>query len=673
MFRSAALTTTTILSSIALVLSGPVQAADDVDAGDLLNLSLEQLSNISVTSVSKRSEKASEAAAAIYVITQDDIRRSGMTSIPELLRMVPGLSVAQAGAHQWAITARGFSGHFSNKLLVLIDGRSVYTPLYSGVYWDAQDTMLEDIERIEVIRGPGATLWGANAVNGVINIITKRAEDTQGTLVAATVGNIENGLVRARHGMKIGEDDYLRAYAKYDDRDDTQTTTDRVGGDAWNKLQAGFRADMKGAERHKLTLQGDVYRSGLSGELSVPSLAAPPTITYKDREFVQGANIMARWDYNYAENNDVSAQFYVDNTQRDNLIFDDSRTTFDVELQHSLVPHERHELVYGAGYRLVTDEINGSTVFSLSKDDRSDNLFSAFLQDKIAIVPDSFFITLGSKFEHNDYTGFEYQPSGRFTWLVDDSQTLWGSVARAVRTPNRFSDDGALATVVTDVDPGPGVTLGYLGTIGNPNLDSETLMAYELGYRIEVDERLSFDFAGFYNDYDNIVLGQLGSTVTTVNFPGLGAVPYIAVTPQNFNEAKSYGFEASSKWQVFSNFDLSAAYSFLILKLDQGDPFGFEYTGKTPNHQFNVRTNWFITDNIEWNNAVYYVDSLKNPNIASYARYDTRISWKLSDSLELSLVGQNLLDPNHPEFVGYVYQNSVEVPRSVYGNITWKF
>lgn len=661
--------TSTALVSAGILFFGWAAYANEPDQSDLLDLSLEQLSNISVTSVSKRAEKASEAAAAIFVITQDDIRRSGHTSIPELLRMVPGLSVAQASAHQWTITSRGFGGQYSNKLLVLMDGRSVYTPLFSGVFWDAQDTLLEDIERIEVIRGPGATLWGANAVNGVINIITKKAKDTQGTLMALSVGDQEKGLARGRHGAKIGDNSYFRSYVKYDDRDETKTTSNTRGHDAWNKAQGGFRADMENSDKHSFTLQGDVYTIADSGKLTIPDISTV-TNTIFDREHARGGNIIGRWNIKMAKDEEASLQMYFDNVHRDNVIFDDTRNTFDIDFQHSFVPEKRHEVVWGGGYRLVSDDIIGSSVLVVTPQKRSDNLFSAFVQDKIALVEDKFFLTLGSKFENNDYTGFEYQPSARLSWIVDEKQTLWSSVSRAVRTPNRFSDDGSLAGTFYLL---PGPTPAFLGTVGNRNLDSEVLNAYEMGYRLQATDKLSFDAATFYNVYDKLVVGSLGSSAILVNFPGIGAIPYVPVTPMNLNEARSYGFELSSKWTVTNNFDLTAGYTFFNLKLDQGDPYGFEYAGKTPRHQFNVRSNWLLPNNVEWNNSAYFVDSLSRPNINQYLRFDTRLAWKPIESLELSIVGQNLFDPHHQEFSAYTFQGNSQIPRSIYGNIAWKF
>jgi iron complex outermembrane recepter protein len=671
MFRHAIINTSALVSLVVALASAPAYAADNgISTKELLNLSLEQLSNMEITSVSKRSEKATEAAAAIFVINQDDIRRSGATSIPDLLRMVPGIDVAQASAHQWAISSRGFNDHFANKLLVLIDGRSVYTPLFSGVYWDVQDTVLEDIERIEVIRGPGATLWGANAVNGVINIITKSAKNTQGGMAAFSAGNYENGLSRVRYGAKISENAHIRGYAKYDNRESTRTTTGADSNDPWNKSQAGFRADWQKGESHSYTFQGDVYRSGKDNTRYFPTLAGAPYITIaQEREVARGGNLLGRWNYRHSKDSDLTVQMYYDNAQRDTLAFSDTRQTFDFDFQHAWNPNARHEVVWGGGYRLVKDDIIGTFFLQMDPPSRSDNLFSAFVQDKIAIVPDKFFITLGSKFEHNDYTGFEYQPSGRFTWLINNRQTLWGSVARAVRTPNRFADDGRLL-LTTFPQGGPAV---YVATTGlGSDTESEELTAYEIGYRINPRDNLSFDLTAYYNSYHSMITNSLGAP-TVVNIPGFGATPVLPISPVNGNSGRTYGFEAAAKWDITQKWQTSAAYTFMDFKLDASDGLGFTFAGRAPEQQFNVRSSWQLPHNLEFSAAGYYVDELSGLAIPDYVRVDARLAWKPLENLEVSLVGQNLLDPHHPEFNGYVYQDNAQIPRSIYANVNVKF
>lgn len=657
--------------------STSAQAAINPD--ELLGLSLEQLSNVQVTSVSKRSENANEAAAAIYVISQDDIRRSGMTSIPEILRMVPGLNVAQSGSHQWAISSRGFNDQFANKLLVLIDGRSVYTPLYSGVYWDVQDTPLQDIERIEVIRGPGATLWGANAVNGVINIITKNAKDTQGGFVSESAGNLVNSLTTARYGAKIDDNAYARFYAKYDDYDELETMTETRSRDAWNKAQAGFRSDWKQGENNTYTLQGDMYRSGNSGTLALiqPSGAFLPTSI---GEVTRGGNMLGRWEHKFSKNSNVTLQMYYDNAQRESFIFDSRLQTFDFDMQHVWHPAEAHDIVWGAGYRLVKSSLVGNAGNALgiayiqtTPTTRDDNLYSAFIQDKIALIPNEFFLTIGSKVEHNEYTGIEFQPSARVSWLVDSKQTLWASVSKAVRTPNISTTNGQVLTAPVGV--GPLILMAQSGG----DTKSEELMAYELGYRVQPQKQLSFDFATFYNDYHRLLLGTAGATVFPLISPVIGAYGIVPILPTNVGTGHSWGLEASAKWNPTSIVELGAGYTLQQLKFDQPDPFGYSFGGKSPEQQFNLRSTLFLPHNVEVSNALYYVDALDaldvvtGQNTRSYTRFDMRVAWKPIDSLELSLVGQNLFDPFHKEFNGFLYQSSSQVPRAVYGNVTYKF
>lgn len=654
---------TTALATLGLIMHSAPALAEEIDADDLLDLSLEELSNIEVTSVSKRSEKASEAAAAIYVVTQDEIRRSGATSIPEALRMVPGLSVAQSGARQWAISSRGFNDQFANKLLVLIDGRSVYTPLFSGVNWDVQDTLLEDIDRIEVIRGPGATLWGANAVNGIINIITKSAEDTQGTVTSLTVGNQINAIVSGRHGAKIGDNAHVRMYGKHNDYQEVPNLAGGGARDAWNKSQSGFRADWEGAEGRSYTLQGDLYRMGASALVTVPFGVGSNVVP--NRETLSGANILGRYTNTLADNSEVSFQAYYDLARRDNFIASQTIQTFDLDGQYLTNLSDRHELIVGAGYRFINYKNEGNTYLRFADTNHVDHLYSAFIQDKITILKDELFLTLGSKFEHNEYTGFEFQPSARFSWLIDDKQTFWGSVSRALHTPDRgTASDSQLIVGLAGANT-------YLTRVGNDALDSEELIAYELGYRIQPASNISVDAAVFYNDYDNLFLGSQGTPFAQTG--GLGAYVVVPIIPVNTGSARSWGGELSFKWNPYENVALSAAYSLVDLKFDQADPLGFSFAGKSPEQQFNTMATFTLPHNLELNTAAYYVDELRASGTDHYVRLDARLAWQATENMELSLVGQNLLDNQHPEFTGFLYQSVSQVPRAVYGNVSWKF
>ena len=425
----------TVLASFMTVFmaaNGAAQSQQSVP--DVTALSMEDLMNIQVTSVSKRTQKVADAAAAIFVITQEDLRRSGATSIPEALRLVPGLEVARIDENKWAIGSRGFNGRFDNKLLVLIDGRSVYTPLFSGVYWNVQDVMLEDIDRIEVIRGPGATLWGANAVNGVINIITKKAKATQGGLATAGGGNEERGSVSARYGDKIGGDTTYRVYGKYFDWAPSQYANGGTANDGWEAQRGGFRADYTPAGSNSFTLQGDLYHSGYNETLTVPSFAAPYSNTFPNTGAYSGGNVLGRWNHS-SEGGSMSLQMYYDNTTlADNSLFVDHQNIFDVDFQDGFHVGDAQQMVWGLGYRSIMDRNDPSFSVSLQPNQRSLNQFSAFLQDEISLVH-SLRLTIGSKFENNTFTGFEFEPNVRLLWTMTPNQSIWTAVSRAVRTP----------------------------------------------------------------------------------------------------------------------------------------------------------------------------------------------------------------------------------------------
>lgn len=669
--------TSTALMTVGLIFTAPSVLAEEINPNSLLDLSLAELSNIEVTSVSKKSEKESEAAAAIYVITQDDIKHSGMTNIPELLRMVPGLNVAQSGSHQWDISSRGLSGQFADTLLVLIDGRAVYTPLFSGVYWDVQDTPLQDIERIEVIRGPGATLWGANAVNGVINIITKNAKDSQGGYVSQSSGTLAKSLTNTRYGAKLGEDAYVRMYAKYDDYDDFRSMTGTGAHDAWNKAQSGFRADWKQGDQ-TYTLQGDIYQAGASALLNLLQADAS-LVSTNIREDNSGANILGRWDNRFSNDSNLTMQMYYDFAKRKNLLLDQNIQTFDLDMQHVWTPVSGHEVVWGSAYRRTKTDFTGNPNTGLGvpyiqilPKSQAQNLYSAFIQDKITLLTDEVFLTLGSKFEHNDFTGFEYQPSARLSWLINDKQTLWSSISRAVRTPNIGSTSDLRQVAAPTLLPGP--TLAFLTQVGNPTGSSEELIAYELGYRIQPEKNISLDVSAFYNDYDRLIIGVPGSVPLAY-----GANIIVPIYPLNIGTAHTWGGETTAKWNPNAYTELAASYTLLRMKFDQADPLGYNFMGKTPQQQFNVRATFDLPHDLEFTASAYYMDRLSaidfntGLGVEAYTRLDLRLMWEPVENIELSLVGQNLLDDLHQEFSGFAYQNSSQVPRSVYGNLTWKF
>jgi iron complex outermembrane receptor protein len=644
--------------SVAALLSSASMAvaAEEVDLKGMLSLSLAELSEIEVTSVSKKAEKETEAAAAIYVITQDDIKRSGATAIPELLRMAPGITVTQAGAHSWTVTARGSNDQFSNKLLVLMDGRTIYSPLFSGVIWDVQDTMLEDIDRIEVIRGPGATLWGANAVNGVINIITKHAKDTQGGLAVASAGNSVKGIGALRYGGKIADNSYMRAYAKQTAYNSQDLVAGGSANDNWKKSQAGFRSDSTLTDTDTLNLQGDVYKVDEDANFTIPDLAAPGFSRVAHGTKATGVNVLASWEHTHSEDSKTTVQGYIDRTTYKTTFFNDTTTTADLDVQNVWTRWKGQEIVWGAGYRLIHSENDPqSAQYSLTPKTRTDGLFNAFVQDKISLVPNELFLTLGSKFEKNDYTGVEIQPSARMSWLPTDNQTLWASVSRAVHTPYRFTDD---ATQALGVVAGP----AYASFVGNRALKSEELIAYELGYRIQPTKSLSFDLAGFYNEYDDLFQTSYGAPTT-----------FLPIVVNNTSGGKSVGAEFATKWNISQDWQLAGSYSYINLTFDKKDSVATNFVGKHPKHQFNIRSNYTFPYDIQMSNALYYVSELNGVGIDGYYRFDTRLSYSVAENIELSLAGQNLLRSSHKEFTPFAYGAATEISRSVYAGLAVKF
>jgi iron complex outermembrane receptor protein len=650
---------------ITSVILTPTVIAQDVypPPSELKRLSVEELLDIDVTSVSKYPEKLSAAAAAVAVLTQDDIHTSGFTSIPEALRLVPGLDVARVDSHTWAISSRGFNDIFANKLLVLIDGRTVYTPLFSGVFWEVQDTLLEDIDRIEVVRGPGATLWGANAVNGVINIITKSARDTQGLLISGGGGIEDRGFGSIRYGVKLDENAFLRIYAKYFDRDSSVLSNDTNAHDAWDMYRAGFRLDWEPSKQDSLTVQGDAYTGTQDEVYVVPTRKFPFTGTIEATDDVSGGNLLSRWSHSFSADSQLSVQAYYDRTERNSPIFGEKRDTGDIDLQHRFAFGDRQDVIWGVGFRTTHDVVTNTLNVSLLPDSRTLNLYSGFVQDEITIVPERFRLTIGSKFEHNDFTGFEIQPSARVLWTPGHSQTLWASVARAVRTPSRAESDIVL-------NPAPPVPLppGSITIFGNPEMDSETLIAYEVGYRVQPIDQLKFDLTGFYNDYDD--LRTLEPTMA-------GPVSPSVVSNKLFGE--SYGAEVSATAQVTNHWRFQSSYSYLDARLHRKSGSRDASTetiteGSSPHHQFYIRSIIDLGWNIQFDSILRYVDVLSAPQIPSYVTLDLRLAWSPRKDLEIAIVGQNLLDDRHPEFAPtFIGTQQTEVERSVYGTVVWRF
>jgi len=658
-------------------------AADDQvqsEPLDFTKFSLEELKNVEIISASKRLEVVWDTASAVYVITQEQIRRSGATSIPEVLRLAPGVHVARISATEWAVNIRGLNNQFAENLLVLMDGRSVYTHVFSGVFWDVQDTVMEDIERIEVIRGPGAALWGSNAVNGVINIITKNAHETQGGEAVALAGS-EEQIASLRYGGKLGRQASYRAYGKVFNRGSLNSVTgglvDVVGNpqttDDWRSGRAGFRIDtapandLPAAGANTFSLQGEAYRNRYNKEFERRSILFPTAPTGQglqtDDSEARGFYLLGRWQHALSPDSDTSLQFYFDHAEKDYDPASGKVNTADLDFQHRLTIAQYHDIVWGLQYRFISDEFQNSPNFSMDPLDLNQSLWSAFIQDQIQLAPDLLTFTVGSKFEHNDFTGLEIQPSLRLMFTPLRQLSLWTAVSRAVRVPSRLELHGRISDqlLLPAVDPNVPV---IVNTQGNAELDTEKLTAYEFGLRLMPTPSLWFDVAMFYNDYDDLIgLEQISGT------PPTG--PYDLAYANNAS-GRAYGVEVAADWQVMPNWRLGGAYTYLNTQIDKNlvaDPNIAELVsqGVNPRNVFSIRSFLFVTPQIDFDVSLRFVGNLPERNIDSYTVMDARLAWRPFPKLELSLVGQNLLEEGHAEF------STLEVQRSVYGKIDWHF
>lgn len=610
---------------------------------DLKRLSMEELMNIEVTSVSKKPEKLSEVASAIQVITSDNIRNSGAKTIAEALRLASNLQVAQVNSSQWAISARGFNNVLANKLLVLIDGRTVYTPLYAGVFWDVQNTLLEDIDRIEVISGPGGTLWGANAVNGVINIITKNTKDTRGLFVEGATGSNLPGSGSLRYGGKLSDDVSYKVYGTGFKMSSTLDSNGLNAKDQWSMIQGGLQLDWEVSGKDGLSLRQNSY----SGR---------PNPDGNDSKIIaRGSNIAVQWTHQTSEKFDFQLQAYYDHTWRDfRNDFTENLKTYDLDWHARNKLGQRHVVSYGVDFRILDHKVTNLPLFKFLPERKRLYLYSGFVQDEIMLVSDRLQFTVGAKIEHNSYTGFEYQPNGRLTWTPGKHQTVWAAVSRAVRTPARIDRDFFL-----NITP----TIPLIS--GSDSFVSENMLAYELGWRVQPSANTSISVATFYNDYDNIRSTEPGPP--PLNLP---------LTFANGVEGKTYGIELSATHQVSDWWNLRGGYTFLnkemAVKSSSKDLNGGTAESNDPQNQFVIQSAMDLPGRLELGTVMRYVDELPKPHVPDYFGLDMRVGWHLNNALELNLVGQNLLDKRHIEFIPSS-PSLRQLERSIYGKIIWRF
>lgn len=652
--------------------AGTSQPSPAGEANDVLDMDLDQLSQADVlvptmdtvvSTVSRQESTVGRSPAAVFVITPDMIKRSGANNIPDLLRMVPGMEVAQIDANQWAISCRGFNGLYADKLLVQIDGRVLYSQVFSGVYWDAQDTPLEDIERIEVVRGPGATVWGSNAVNGVINIITKNANETQGLLVDAGTGTQYREFGTVRYGNRIGEDFAWRVYGKQFDRDLGNYPGLDGGFNQWEQARGGFRTDWEASDWDAITIQGDFY-DGTSGNALRDSFpTAPYARIVQGDTVITGQNFLGRWTRSLDDDSDWSLQSYYDRNTRDGLLGNLEQQTFDVDAQYHVLLDETHNMVWGTGYRRVDTNTRGIFSSSLVPADRTTELFSYFVQDEITLETDRWYLIAGSKFEHNSFTGFEFQPTIRLLHLPSERESVWAAVSRAVRIPSLANED-----LVYRSAPDPAAP-AFVQLLGNRFLAAEELLAWECGYRAQPSDDFSWDLALFYNDYHNL----LGVESAGAPFfdPSLGAL-IIPTTWQNSLAGDTYGAELASTLQLNDRWEITGAYT--LLYMDIHAPEGNLIQGSSPHNQVYLRSSWNPRSDWKVDLIGRYVDNLAALNVPSYLTGDVRLAWTPRKNLEWAVVGRNLIDSPHLEFADPLGGTiGSEVEPEVFTTLTWTY
>lgn len=616
----------------------------------LARSSLEELMQVKVTTVAGSPQSRMESPAAVYVISGDDLRRSGHRSIPEALRMVPGMHVARINAGSWLVGSRGLTGSSltATRYLVLVDGRQVYDPLTSSTFWDTVDVLMEDVDRIEVIRGPGATLWGANAMNGVINIVTKPSQDTLGNYAYVGGGTLDRAEVGLRHGAAIGDDASYRVWGKYASHEDFELASGASVQDQWSSSRAGFRYDRQVDPRTLLTVMGEAYTHPVASE----SVQMP--IPGRDRQFerrtlnadVSGAHLLLRINRGFGEERGWRLRVYADQTRRDGTRFEASRQTADVDLRSWLHWGGRHDLMWGAEFLWTSDEVVGSPAIWFDPASRSWYQLNAFVQNTTELVEGKLYAMVGSKFTRHEFVGFQVQPNARIWWTPSEKQTLWASVSRPVRTPSRFEENGTLVLSYADLGAlaggSPNGVIIPLAVTGSESLRSEQLAAWELGHRWQPSSRWMLETSLFYNDYRRLI--EPAPTV-------LGAFT-------DAGSGRTVGVEVNASGQLSEAWRVEAAYSWLKVAID-GPVYQFE-EDSSPRHLAQLRSYLDIGANLELNGAIYHVDSVRQGNIDAYTRLDLGLAWRFSPATRLEVWGQNLLDARHAEGSGALVPRSVQ-------------
>jgi iron complex outermembrane recepter protein len=647
--------------------TNPEQAGNPVK-----QLSLEQLGNVEVTTATKEPAQVWKTSAAVFVITQEDIQRSGATSIPDVLRLAPGVEVAQIDSSKWSIGIRGFGSRLTRDVLVLIDGRTVYTTLLAGTYWEVQNVLLDDVDRIEVIRGPGGTIWGPNAVNGVINIITKASKETHGESVSTGGGNLDQGFFNARYGGGNGSTFDYRIYALGFDRG-PEYHSDGANYDRWRAAQGGFRMDFTQQTRDSFTLQGDIYDEGAGESVTATSYTPPYSETIDATARLSGGNILGRWQRKLGEGTDFQLQAYYDRANRREPNFIDLRNTFDIDFLDRFVLPARQQISWGLGARWSQGD-NPTVVSGLTfqPTERTDRLFTAFLQDEIGIVPDRLSLSLGTKFLRTNYTGLQLQPSARLLWTPSDKQSLWAAFTHAVRTPSD-AERAFYLSGFGGIDPTTGMPI-FARFNANPDFRSEQLNGYEIGYRQLLRRSIYVEIAGFYNHYSDL----FSEDITGPEYVETNPAPPHILLPADFGNGllgTTRGVEIAPEWRPTKSWRLRASYSFLQMNiekspnsLDVGSAPGIE--GSSPRHQVGAQSGYDFSKVFNFDLSYRFVSALTKESVSAYSTADARFRWQVTHQIQLSVTGQNLLQPHHYESAGDPGP-LVGIKRNVYGQIAW--
>jgi iron complex outermembrane receptor protein len=662
------------VSLMLLAFAAPIPPAQAAPAnGTLADLSIQELMNIEVTSVSKKAQKLSQTAAAVYVITNEDIRRSGARNVPEALRLAPGVDVAFIGGGRYAVTIRGFNSRFANKLLVLIDGRSIYAPLFSGVAWEAQGPVLEDIERIEIIRGPGAAIWGANAVNGVINIITRHSKDTQGAMVSAGGGTLDRAFATLQYGDHTLRGLSYRVYGKAETHTESESPEGQAGNDGWHAARTGFRLDQE-LQQGQVSFQGEAYHLTTGDQIGVPQATPPYTSTHNIEQRTSGADLLARWDQTLTATQDVSLQAYYDFaalTQTEVTLgqFRD----IDLEFEHRLRALARNDITWGLGYRVTGNRLANTNLVSYDPDDGYLRITNGFFQDEIALIPDTLRFTLGGKLENDSYTGTHFMPDARLLWDVNGTNEAWLAVGRALRTPSTVERSGTVLTGSAFPPPNASEPLPILLESVPSNFGAEHLTAYEIGYRTQPARTVSLDTTVYLNRYSDLsTFGTLPPIVAPPYLPSYLVLPIPLVNQLSAREA---GIELAAEWRVLDNWRLQTSYSRCSIKLDQADPEGA--LDATPRGIVSVRSSATVSGtqfDVWLRHVGQRVATFSSAKVDAYTTLDTSFGWRLPHGIDVAIVGKDLLERRHLEIApDFISNQTLDVERSAYLKLTWTY